>query len=175
MGSVRGTTSLLHLERPLSPAHTAQHYLGWPPGALDARLAEHAAGRGARFTQAAVERRIGWELVRTWDGGTRVDERRHKTGAHGCRLCPRCRSCREAGMARGGKCRTVPWAARSTSQLRVLRPKYESTTSLRANYECSLWTPALGRRTLIGGGPGSRAAPACNLSPAHPLSQPRSR
>jgi hypothetical protein len=90
MGRVRGTTYLLHLERPLSPAHTAQHYLGWTPGELAERLAEHAAGRGARFTQVALERGIGWELVRTWVGETRTDERRHKLGAHGSRLCPRC-------------------------------------------------------------------------------------
>ena len=38
----RGTTYLLHQERPLSPAHTAQHYLGWTPGAPETRLAEHA-------------------------------------------------------------------------------------------------------------------------------------
>jgi hypothetical protein len=109
MGRVRGTTYLLHLERPLSPAHTAQHYLGWTPSELAGRLREHAAGRGARFTQVALERGIGWELVRTWEGETRTDERRHKTGAHGKRLCPRCRpgrrrrpGCSDGGGGGGG-------------------------------------------------------------------------
>jgi hypothetical protein len=91
-----GTTYLLHLERPLSPDHTAQHYCGWTPGPVEERLTEHAAGRGARFTQVAVERGIGWELVRTWTGETRADERRHKTGAHGARLCPLCRVVRRS-------------------------------------------------------------------------------
>src|SRR4029450_12670919 len=96
MASPKGVTYLLHLERPPSPNHTAQHYTGWTD-ALDARLAEHAAGRGARFTQVALERGIRWRLVRTWEGETRTDERRHKTGAHGSRLCPECRARRRGG------------------------------------------------------------------------------
>jgi hypothetical protein len=34
------------VERPISPAHTARHYLGWGAD-IPARLAEHAAGGGA--------------------------------------------------------------------------------------------------------------------------------
>ena len=40
----RGTTYLLHFERPTSPAHTCQHYLGFAED-LASRLREHAAGR----------------------------------------------------------------------------------------------------------------------------------
>jgi predicted GIY-YIG superfamily endonuclease len=94
MSAPRGTVYLLHLERPLSPGHTAQHYTSWADD-LAARLADHAAGRGARFTQVALERGIGWELVRTWEGATRADERRKKRGAHGMRLCPLCRAARK--------------------------------------------------------------------------------
>jgi predicted GIY-YIG superfamily endonuclease len=90
----RGTVYLLHLERPLSPGHTAQHYTGWADD-LAARLDDHAAGRGARFTQVALERGIGWQLARTWPGETRTDERRHKRGAHGSRLRPVCRAARK--------------------------------------------------------------------------------
>jgi predicted GIY-YIG superfamily endonuclease len=100
MASPKGVTYLLHLERPLSPGHTAQHYTGWTD-ALDARLAEHAAGRGARFTQVALERGIGWRLARTWPGETRRDERRHKTGAHGARLCLICREARRRAGKEG--------------------------------------------------------------------------
>ncbi len=81
---------LLHFAAPISPAHTAQHYMGYARD-IPARLADHAAGRGARLTQVALERGISWELVRTWEGETRTDERRHKRGAHGARLCPLCR------------------------------------------------------------------------------------
>jgi hypothetical protein len=98
MASPKGTTYLLHFCAPISPAHTCQHYLGWTPGSVAARLAEHAAGRGARLTQVALERGIGWRLVRTWAGETRQDERRRKRGAHGARLCPVCRA-RRRGAA----------------------------------------------------------------------------
>lgn len=80
----------LHFERPISPEHSCQHYLGWAPDeGLDARLAEHAAGRGARLTQVALERGIRWVLARTWRG-TRADERRLKQQKNGRRLCPVC-------------------------------------------------------------------------------------
>jgi hypothetical protein len=98
MASPKGTTYLLHFCRPISPDHACQHYLGWTPGPVAARLAEHAAGRGARLTQVARERGIGWRLVRTWEQETRQDERRHKA-THGARLCP---ECREARAQRGG-------------------------------------------------------------------------
>ncbi len=99
--SPKGTTYLLHFCRPISPAHTCQHSLGWTPGDVADRLAEHAAGRDARLTQVALERGIAWRLVRTWEGETRTDERRHKRGAHGRRLCPLCR----AGRTRKGGAR----------------------------------------------------------------------
>jgi hypothetical protein len=83
--------SLLHVAAPISPAHTAQHSLGWARD-IPARLAEHAAGGGARLTRVPLERGIAWEPVRTWPGETRADERRHKRGAHGTRLCPLCRA-----------------------------------------------------------------------------------
>jgi predicted GIY-YIG superfamily endonuclease len=87
---------LLHFEAPISPNHTAQHYLGHARD-IPARLAEHAAGGGARLTQVALERGIAWVLARTWLGETRTDERRHKMGAHGARLCPLCREARKGG------------------------------------------------------------------------------
>jgi hypothetical protein len=46
MATPRGTTYLLHFTRPISPAHTAQHYLGWADD-LDERLAAQAARLGA--------------------------------------------------------------------------------------------------------------------------------
>ena len=101
MASRIGTTDLLHFERPISPNHTAQHYCGWTPGPVAARLAEHAAGRGARLTQVALERGIGWRPDRTWAGETRTDERRRKRGAHGARLCPECRAQRVRGKGAG--------------------------------------------------------------------------
>jgi hypothetical protein len=79
---------LLHFESPIAPGkHTTQHYIGYAAD-VEARVAEHAAGHGARLTQVAVERGIAFEVVRVWEGG-RAEERRLKN-IHGMRLCPVC-------------------------------------------------------------------------------------
>ncbi len=86
---MQGLVYLLHFERPISVAHSCQHYLGW---CLDitARLAMHRAGKGARLTQIAVERGIGFEVVRTWEGSREL-ERHLKNSKRGPKLCPLCR------------------------------------------------------------------------------------
>jgi predicted GIY-YIG superfamily endonuclease len=90
MAKSPGVVYLLHLDRPLSPLHTAQHYLGWA-ARLAPRLAHHEAGTGARFTAVAIERGIAWTVARTWEGD-RVLERRLKRRHEGPRLCPICRT-----------------------------------------------------------------------------------
>src|SRR5262245_6410586 len=85
---MHGTIYLLHFERPISRAHTCQHYLGWALD-LDARLSAHRAGRGARLTQIAVERGIAFEVVRVWPGD-RTLERRLKNRKESPRFCPLC-------------------------------------------------------------------------------------
>lgn len=83
---------LLHLSGRVHPARPARHYLGSADD-LGARLAEHAAGRGARMLAAAAARGLTWEVARTWPGG-RAEERRLKGWKNGPELCP---ICREAG------------------------------------------------------------------------------
>lgn len=81
---------LLHFSEPL---HHARHYLGWcPDDGLDARLAEHRAGAGARITQVVVALGIGLELVRTWPGGSRKFERKLKNYRKATAPCPYCRA-----------------------------------------------------------------------------------
>ncbi|HEX2174216.1 MAG TPA: endonuclease, partial [Dehalococcoidia bacterium] len=63
---------LLHFDRPFGHA---RHYLGFARN-IDARLAAHAAGHGARLTQVVRAAGIGWTLALSWDGATRTDERR---------------------------------------------------------------------------------------------------
>jgi predicted GIY-YIG superfamily endonuclease len=46
-GSLVGTVYLLHFDRPYK---RARHYLGWASD-LDARLAQHTAGHGARLLE----------------------------------------------------------------------------------------------------------------------------
>lgn len=84
-----GLVYLLHFSRPISEAHSCQHYLGWCLD-INARLAMHRAGKGARLTQVAVERGIGFEVVRTWEGSREL-ERHLKNSKRGPRLCPLCR------------------------------------------------------------------------------------
>jgi hypothetical protein len=82
---------LVHLDRRLGTDHPkggAGHYLGTTVD-LDRRLAQHRDGTGARILAAAVQRGIGFELVRTWPGGRDV-ERRLKSHHNAPRLCPRC-------------------------------------------------------------------------------------
>lgn len=95
------TLYLLHFDRPIANGHTCQHYLGWCEsrrGALGRRMVAHANGRGARLTQVANERGIGWKLVRTWPGATRSDERHLKGRNYGNRLCPVCSPAARRGM-----------------------------------------------------------------------------
>lgn len=80
-----GTVYLLHFDRPYKHA---RHYIGWAAD-LDARLAEHAAGRGARLLAVIREAGIGWTLARTWCGG-RVRERQIKRQGGASRCCPTC-------------------------------------------------------------------------------------
>jgi hypothetical protein len=82
-----GTVYLLHFHAPFGHA---RHYLGWAAhGHLADRLAEHAAGRGARLTQVVHAAGIGWTLARTWPG-TRWKERSLKRQGGSSRRCPVC-------------------------------------------------------------------------------------
>lgn len=49
------------------PFRHARHYTGWAAH-LNARLAEHEAGRGARLLQVVTQAGIGWTLARTSEG-----------------------------------------------------------------------------------------------------------
>ena len=80
-----GTIYLLHFDQPYQHA---RHYTGWTSD-LDARLAEHAAGRGARLLAVIGDAGIGFQLARTWTG-TRTRERRLKQSGGARRRCPLC-------------------------------------------------------------------------------------
>ena len=66
----------------------AGHYLGSADD-LEARLAKHAAGQGARLMAVVKEAGIEWELARTWPGG-RARERQLKKQLGASRMCPLC-------------------------------------------------------------------------------------
>jgi predicted GIY-YIG superfamily endonuclease len=73
----------------------AGHYCGYAQD-VQARFAEHLAGKGARICQVAIERGIRLHLVRQWPGGDRTFERKLKDGSL-TELCP---LCREASIRR---------------------------------------------------------------------------
>jgi hypothetical protein len=84
-----GTVYLLHFDRPISDKHTAQHYIGWTTY-LPARALAHLKGRGARLTQVAHERGIGFVIAATFPGD-RTHERLLKRRHNGRLLCPICK------------------------------------------------------------------------------------
>ena len=86
-----GVVYLVHFTEPY---RHARHYTGWTVD-LDARLAEHRAGRGARLLQVIAQAGIAWTLARTWEG-TRQRERQLKRQGGASRRCPICRAERKA-------------------------------------------------------------------------------
>jgi predicted GIY-YIG superfamily endonuclease len=84
----------------------AAHYTGWADN-LQRRLAEHAAGQGARLTQVQVEAGGSWRLAAA-EPGTRFRERQLKArGA--ARRCPICKA--EAKIEAAAKPGAEPEAA----------------------------------------------------------------
>lgn len=86
----RGTVYLLHFDRPISDKHTTQHYIGWAKH-LPSRALAHMRGQGARLTQVAVERGIGFVIAQTWSGD-RNFERQLKNRKNAPRFCPICKA-----------------------------------------------------------------------------------
>lgn len=87
-----GVVYLLHFDRPISPNHTCQHYIGWC-WHLGSRIDQHLKGRGARLTQVAHERGIAFEIAATWPG-SKSFERKLKNRKDARSLCPICRAAR---------------------------------------------------------------------------------
>jgi predicted GIY-YIG superfamily endonuclease len=85
-----GEVYLIHFHRPISPDHTCQHYIGYADNGVGRRLDEHAAGQGARLTEVAKERGIGFRVVRTWKNVNRNFERQMKRRKNAGRYCPVC-------------------------------------------------------------------------------------
>jgi predicted GIY-YIG superfamily endonuclease len=80
-----GTVYLLHFDKPY---RHARHYVGWAKN-INARLAQHEAGQGARLLQVVRDAGITWTLARTWEG-TRNRERQIKRMGSAARRCPMC-------------------------------------------------------------------------------------
>ena len=87
---------LIHFSKPLgdtsNPRGQAQHYCGFTNGeTVEARLARHQRGDGARICAAAVEAGAELLLARVWEDGDRELERWVKRQKRHRRFCPICR------------------------------------------------------------------------------------
>ncbi len=82
---------LLHFD---TPYKHARHYLGSTSN-IDARLARHRAGNGARLMSVITQAGITWQLARLWHCDTLQEahelERRLKRWSGSGQFCPICR------------------------------------------------------------------------------------
>jgi predicted GIY-YIG superfamily endonuclease len=85
-GPERGTTYLLHFDRPY---RHARHYTGWTTD-LKGRLDAHRRGDGSKFMRYVRAAGIRFTLARVWPNTTkdREDSVKHRGGAS--RFCPEC-------------------------------------------------------------------------------------
>lgn len=87
-----GWVYLLHFHQPIAPGkHTCRHYLGFADEDLERRIRQHRAGSGARLTEVAKERGIGFSVVRCWVGDRKL-ERKLKNLHNGPKLCYLCQA-----------------------------------------------------------------------------------
>jgi hypothetical protein len=90
-----GTTYVLHFTAPNTPSGTAAryrhagHYIGWAAD-LEARLAEHRQGRGARLLRVIKDAGLGFTVAWIWPGTTKDREDQLKCRGSGARSCPEC-------------------------------------------------------------------------------------
>ena len=81
-----GTVYLLHFDQPYKHA---RHYVGWTARNVTHRLAEHAAGHGARLLEVVRAAGIGWQVARLWPGSRARERQIKRQGGH-ARHCPLC-------------------------------------------------------------------------------------
>lgn len=79
---------LLHFDRAWKGV---RHYIGYcSDDRLEARMAEHAAGRGASLTAEMMRQGIGFTVARIYPQLDRTAERRMKNASHYGKRCPIC-------------------------------------------------------------------------------------
>ncbi|CAK0757595.1 hypothetical protein CCP1ISM_7520002 [Azospirillaceae bacterium] len=79
---------LIHFD---TPYKHARHYLGFcQDGGLEARIAKHARGAGAKLMAVIVKEKISFHIARLWPEGSRTYERYLKNLKATPRLCPTC-------------------------------------------------------------------------------------
>lgn len=81
---------LIHFDVPYK---RVSHYIGFTSKkTVKQRMNYHRKGLGSRLMKAVTEAGINWQVVRTWPGGTRTEERQMKNQKNHKRLCPVCKA-----------------------------------------------------------------------------------
>lgn len=78
---------LLHISPPL---RHAKHYVGFTPGDVADRFAQHIAGQGSKLVRAAVQAGRRVEIAAVWPTGCRGFERWLKRRKDAPSYCPHC-------------------------------------------------------------------------------------
>lgn len=85
---------LLHFDQKV--ADHAQHYCGWTPNGVEARLQKHLSGNGSKLVKAAVDIGCAVVVAATWKHDdwkeARRQERQMKRTNNLNRYCPICGS-----------------------------------------------------------------------------------
>lgn len=81
---------ILHFDQPISPDSTTQHYMGYAQD-VNSRLSDRKAGKGARLTQVANERGIGYNVVWTAEGDRKAERAMKNRKKNFGRWCPVCK------------------------------------------------------------------------------------
>jgi len=88
---------LLHFDKRYKHAG---HYLGFAED-VEARIARHRAGNGARLVEVITQAGIGFTVARVWPAGNRAFERKLHRRKASPRLCPICRAAHASVSAPG--------------------------------------------------------------------------
>lgn len=83
-------TTGVYLIHFLQPYKHARHYIGFATD-VEARIAEHRRGNGARLMTVVKRAGIAWVVAKVWPGRDRAFERRLKRRHGASRFCPICR------------------------------------------------------------------------------------
>ena len=85
---------ILHFDKPISPDHTAQHYVGFTKD-IDQRIRQHRKGKGSRFCAVAKERVIKFILAELLIGERDLEKaiKRQKNTKKFCPICSKLNHC----------------------------------------------------------------------------------
>ncbi len=85
---------ILHFDKPISPDHTTQHYVGFTHD-IDKRIRQHRKGQGSRLCAVAKERAIKFILAELLIGGKDLEKaiKRQKNTKFFCPICSKLNHC----------------------------------------------------------------------------------